>query len=233
MNPSLILFRLQQTDSQIDKIIARLQEINRILSNDQELRNAINAQEQAQRNVELVEQKLHDAEHLVRDQQIKIQQVEASLYGGKIRNPKELQDMQHESAALKRYLKVLEDRQLDFMIELEQAELERDLTEQTLRQLQSNQEITNSQLIAQQSQSNTELNRLQTERQMLLPEIPPETLDLYERLRVQRRGIAVVQISDQACTACGAVLTPALVQSAQSLNQIVRCPSCGRILYPR
>jgi uncharacterized protein len=51
-----------------------------------------------------------------------MQTSEASLYGGKIRNPKELQDLQVEIAALKRRTATLEDEQLEAMLAVEDAE---------------------------------------------------------------------------------------------------------------
>ena len=58
----------------------------------------------------------------VNKQKVKIEQSEASLYSGNVTNPKELQDLQNEAAALKRYLVTLEDRQLEAMLEVETAE---------------------------------------------------------------------------------------------------------------
>ena len=48
---------------------------------------------------------------------IKLDQNQSSLYGGKITNPKELQDLQIESDALHRKITDLEDKLIDLMIE--------------------------------------------------------------------------------------------------------------------
>ena len=58
------------------------------------------------------ERALKLSESEVEKQQIKIQQTEASLYGGKVHNPKELQDLQKDIVSLKRHLETFSQRQL-------------------------------------------------------------------------------------------------------------------------
>ena len=76
------------------------------------------------------------------------------------------------------------------------------------------------------------LERLTFERQAAENVVAPNDLSIYQQLRKTRNGLAVAKIVDRTCGACGAVLTPALIQAANSPNQFARCASCGRILYP-
>ncbi|NIM05125.1 MAG: hypothetical protein GTN65_05800, partial [Armatimonadetes bacterium] len=62
------------------------------------------------------------AKHEVEDQRLKIQKTDEALYGGSVANPKELEDLQMESEALKRYLETLEDRYLEAMLEQDEAD---------------------------------------------------------------------------------------------------------------
>ena len=52
----------------------------------------------------------------------RVGQAEASLYGGHVQNPKELQDLQKDVASLKRHLETLEERELEAMEAAENAE---------------------------------------------------------------------------------------------------------------
>ncbi len=124
MSETFKLYRLQQTDSQMDRIRARLQEIETALSNDEALRQAEGKVAQVAQVLQEKKKTLQRAEQIVSDQRRKIELTETALYGGKVRNPKELQDLQKESASLKRYLVVLEDNLLEAMMALEEAELE-------------------------------------------------------------------------------------------------------------
>jgi predicted nucleic acid-binding Zn-ribbon protein len=122
MSDTFKLFRLQQIDSQLDAIKNRLNEIELALSDQRELKLAESRHAAATESLDQVTAELRLAEGEVKAQRLKIEQTEATLYGGKVRNPKELQDLQNESAALKRYLAVLEDRQLEKMIAQEEAQ---------------------------------------------------------------------------------------------------------------
>ena len=62
---------------------------------------------------------MKQSEAEVEKQRIKIEQTEASLYGGHVHNPKELQDLQKDVASLKRHLETLEERQLEAMLVVE------------------------------------------------------------------------------------------------------------------
>ncbi len=113
MNQAFHLYRLQQIDTQIDQAEVSLAEINRLLAGDELVRQATETNEAAARALHQAQQALKQSEFAVKEQQIKIAQSEASLYSGRIRNPKELQDIQKEISSLKKYLATLEDHQLE------------------------------------------------------------------------------------------------------------------------
>ena len=122
MSQTLSLYRLQQTDSQMDRVQARLLAIQKILEDDETLRQAGEQVKAADKQRLVTEQSLHQAEAAVQAQRVKIEQTESSLYGGSVHNPKELQDLQNDVAALKRHHVTLEDRLLEAMLASEAAE---------------------------------------------------------------------------------------------------------------
>jgi predicted nucleic acid-binding Zn-ribbon protein len=231
MSQTLSLYRLQQTDSQIDRIQARLKVIQNILDDNVELNHANELTDSSKAHYQTVNQAMKIAENAVYDQRIKIEQTEASLYSGNGHTPKELQDLQNDLTSLKHHLHTLEDVQLESMVAVEEAE----------KQNQTSQALLNAVTIKSQEQNQSlhqELNSLQKELQKLFSEraanadsIPLETINLYDQLRQQRRGIAVAVVSDKSCSACGSGLSPAQIQASRSSGQIALCPSCGRILY--
>lgn len=231
MSQPFKLFRLQQLDSHLDQAQARLTQIDIALSDDRELQLARSQIQNSDGLVESARKALRRAEEDVRAQRVKIEQTEAALYGGKVRNPKELQDLQNEAAALKRYLAVLEDRQLEHMIELEEAEKSRSLASDKLNSVQQQSEQVNGVLTREQASLTDEVGHLQAERQAEISSIPEEDLALYQNLRQQRRGVAVAQVIDKTCAACGSTLSAALLHASRSPNQLTRCDTCGRILY--
>jgi predicted nucleic acid-binding Zn-ribbon protein len=231
MSQSSNLYRLQQIDSQIDQARARVRDIEALLSNNAVL-------QQAQDHANSTEQSLLDAhkilrktEEAVQDQRIKINQSESILYGGKVRNPKELQDLQNEVAALKRFNSILEDRQLDAMLALEDLEKDHQKAKVQLAETQAHIAEQQSGLKGELATLLKTVERLEIERNVASTAVIPTDLTLYEQLRQVRHGVAVAKVSSQACGACGSLLTPALVQTAYSPTQLIRCSSCGRILY--
>ena len=232
MNQSSKLYRLQQIDTLLDQTIARLDELEKLLSDRSTLAQVEEACNNAEEALQTERKKLRQAENNVLEQRIKIEQDESALYSGKMRNPKELQDLQNEVAALKRFLSTLEDRQLEIMITTEEIEA-------ISREAKTALDKVLATMIEQQAHFNAEKTsflkdkeRLEIERQAACNALSAQELDLYTQLRKQKRGIAVARVLDRTCTACGSTLTPALVQAANSPNQIVRCSSCSRILYP-
>jgi predicted nucleic acid-binding Zn-ribbon protein len=231
MNQSSNLYRLQLIDTQIDVANSRIREIEAILSNNTELQQAQEQAHIAEQTLQDASKSLKKAEEAVQDQHIKINQSESVLYGGKVRNPKELQDLQNELAALKRFQGVLEDRQLEAMLFLEDAESEYRRVNLHLNETLARTTEEQSGLKGELSRLRKTIERLEIERQAAASAVISDNLHLYEQLRQTRRGVAVAKVSSQACGACGAFLTPALVQSAYSPDQLTRCTSCGRILY--
>lgn len=223
------LYRLQQIDSALDRAANRLHEIETILAGSEILKEAEIRFNEANQTLERQNRELRQAEIRVSGQRIKIEQCESNLYGGRIQNPKELQDLQKEVVSLKKYLAVLEDQQIESMMAAEEAESTAAEASQNLEMVRGQVIEANSRLIAEQSALVQDKARLSLERQAAEQAIPTENLNLYQQLRTSRRGVAVAAIRDRSCTACGANLTPAVVQSAS--NQLTRCSSCGRLLY--
>lgn len=232
MSRSANFMRLQTIDSKIQTFLNRIEEIQKIINDNAELMLSEIQMKDAETRLNENQKALRLSEYNVKGQQIKIEQTENSLYGGKIRNPKELQDLQNEAAALKRYLGVLEDRQIEAMISLEEAEAHYKIAVKKFEEIRLQKDTQLDNLSMEQEQLELNLKRLQTERDVVIQTINLSDLDIYEKLRSQKRGLAVSKIIDHTCSACGSTLSPAIRQSAQSPTQIIQCPSCRRILYP-
>ena len=120
MSQPFKLYRLQQTDTQIDQLKNRLDQIEIEIQDDVALRNA-------EKNAERTEKELQESRRLFRiaddnlqKQKSKIKSTESRLYSGNVKNPKELQDLENESVSLKRFLSVLEDRYLEALLHEEE-----------------------------------------------------------------------------------------------------------------
>jgi len=231
MNHNFKLFRLQQVDSQIDHIRARVRAIEVELSEDIQLRNAELEKTQTKKELQDMERKLKSAEADSEAQKIKMGQNQAALYGGKIRNPKELQDLQKEAQSLQRHMRELEDIQIDLMISLEEVTAIHDQSQKKLEEAQAKSAQRNALLRGEQNKNKTEIARLSSEREAVISTIPPDYLTQYEHLRKKKAGVAVSRVQDDACSSCGTTLNAVIVHAARSDQKITICDGCGRILY--
>ncbi len=231
INPSFHLFQLQKIDLKIDALNKRLSEINRI-------RNDNSARKLIEQTIASVSGKLNEhnqayiiIDEKVRTKKLKIEQSESSLYGGSIKNPKELQDLQAEIKSLKQSLSSLEDDQLTKMMDQEATEKELSKVQSTLKEFDAQLEIQFSSLFSEEDGKKVELDRLEQERKAVLEQVNPDNLTIYQGLRKSKNGIALATIEDGCCTVCGSTLTPADCQTAKSPLKMAYCSSCSRILY--
>jgi len=215
----------------MDKVQARLDVIRETLENDLELRTAMNNVASSESAHKSASSLVKESEAEVERQRIKLEQTEASLYSGQVKNPKELQDLQMDVASLKKYLVTLEERQLEAMVHAEETEKKLSDANNKLQQVQSKLKDQNIDLTNESDILHKDLERLESERKAVVGELTESTLNIYEKLRQQNRGIAVAAMMDNSCSACGTTLTQSQHQSARSSDQLFNCPTCGRIIY--
>mgnify|MGYP001766973080 CR=1 FL=1 len=117
------------------------------------------------------------------------------------------------------------------MVVLETAEASKIAAEENLVKAQGSLASKQAGLLGEKLQLERQKEILNTERIACNTQITPESQMIYQKLREQKRGLAVSVIDDGACKACGSSLRPEELQSARSPHNIVFCSSCGRIVY--
>jgi hypothetical protein len=223
------LYRLQQLDSERDAKQDRLAEIEAALQDDTALREARQALEKAEKRARKWEIKQRDLELEIESLADKTSRSEKRLYGGKVKNPKELSDLQAEVASLKGRRQRLEDTLLEAMIEREEAERTRDKAYAHLEEVESIWSSRQADLKAERETLQQRLEEIQERRQAVVPRIDLGVLATYERLRQTKRGQAVARIQADTCTACGVTISPSAEWKLRQ-GELVHCDSCGRIL---
>lgn len=231
MSRAFKLYRLQQVDTQWDQSAARLTEIERILGDNQAHQAASEAKQQAHAALHAAHTALRSAEEDVSSQQKRIEQNQASLYGGAVTNPKELQDLQLEAESLARRLSELEDTQLEAMSAYELQQAAAQAADAVLAEVETQLASEHKALFSEKAELENEQTRLQTERETALGTVDTGDLDLYASLRASKGGIAVSKIQAGTCSACGAEPSAARAQAARSGEELTRCDNCKRILY--
>jgi predicted nucleic acid-binding Zn-ribbon protein len=231
MNQAFHLYRLQQIDTQIDQAQSVIQEIDRLIAGDATVSQAAAALDAAAKELRLAQQRLKEAEFAVHEQQMKIGHSEASLYSGRLHNPKELQDIQKEVASLKKHLSALEDQQIEAMIRTETCETNHDQAQTALKKAEAGLAERSAGWLGKKDQAARVLERLSQERATIAPLISQASLKVYDNLRKRKSGVGVTVYKDGSCAVCGASIRPAELQAARTAQDLMYCGSCGRILY--
>lgn len=223
------LYRLQMEDSRLDALQRRLDEITAALADDSAIRAAAGRLTEAQAALEAARQAQKRLEDELAGVRLKKSYNQQQLYSGKVRNPKALQDLQEEAAALDRRIADLEEQVLEAMIAREEAEAAWQAAETAHKKAQEEAAVQHARLLGEKSQIENEMARLQAQREIYWAQLSPDLQDEYEALRKRKNGIAVSKASEGACGVCGSELTPSRMQEAR--NSIAYCPACQRILY--
>lgn len=223
------LYRLQQLDSEWDADQRRLLEIGAALKDDRMLREARQRVKEAQERVQTWQTKQRDLELEIESLSSKMSRSKKRLYGGKVKNPKELADLQAEIASLKRRRQRLEDTLLEAMINREEAETARGEAEAYLEGVESDRAKLREDLEAERETLEQRLERIEQRRKSIVPRIDAKTMEVYEKVRERKGGQAVAQIRGDACSVCGVTVPPSMEWKLRQ-GELIQCDTCGRIL---
>ena len=124
MSVAAELYDLQEVDLALDRHRARLQEIEEAIQESEELVQARQLKEEASQVVAGLRSRQTELEWDVDNVRSKASEVEVKLYGGTVRNPKELSDLDTDLKLLKGQASRREDILLALMEEVDTADAE-------------------------------------------------------------------------------------------------------------
>ncbi len=225
------LYRLQQMDRQLDALRARRDALRWDLEDDTPVAQAQTRWQEALQAWQTAEADLRRLEETIQALRAKLRREETRLYSGEVTHPKELQGLQMEVQSLRQRLDRLEDQALAQLQAVEEAEAARDAAQQALDKARAAWQARRERDARTLAQVEAEQAQLAEQRRALWDSLPAEAQALYAELRNRRRGVAVAGVREGVCLACGATLSTAVLQQARAAHTLVRCPTCGRILY--
>jgi predicted nucleic acid-binding Zn-ribbon protein len=232
MSPSQpsLLYQLQNLDLGIAQRQNRLTEIERTIGANPEVVKATQRLDVANKELNPWQVRSRDLDLEIQSLTQKAKTAEQSLYGGNIKNPKELTDLQNEIESLKRHQSQLEDALLDAMAHVEEGQGSIASAQAALDTAKANWAGSQVDLLDEQNRLEPELSDLRTRRKELAARIEGPALSTYEALRPKKRGQAVALLDGDSCKTCGVEQTSMIAQQVRQGTQIVICASCGRIL---
>jgi hypothetical protein len=231
MRAVMLLARLNEIDLTVDAHKARLAEIAEALREPAALAEARRGLARAESDLahcRAVQVELEAAQSQAAG---KLASTEARLYSGAVRNPKELEDLQRDTAQLRRQLSQAEDNLLEALICAEAATQAQAEQAAALERLAADWERRQAALRAEQAQRKARLPAELARQSAARQAVPAALLATYDNLRPRRGGRAVAQLDGDECSACLVAASPFTLEAARFGDELVYCSNCGRLLW--
>ena len=223
------LYQLQEVDLEIESSEQALAQIASQLGESQAVVKTRTELKSKQQHLEELGQQQHSAEWEIEDLVNKLSTAEGKLYSGRIKDPKELTNLQHEVEGLRGRRSQLEDKALEIMDQVEISTASVTTLTNELKTLEAEWHSQQQQLSTDMERLKAALSNLENKRQLLSFEIDPETVEFYQALKKQK-GQAVAKVEQGVCRGCRILLPTTELQRARG-DSLVQCSSCGRILF--
>ena len=225
------LYRLQMVDTEWTAKQERLTQVEEALGETQDLLLAREAAAETEQALQELKKRLHALELDVSSVAGKLKANQERLYGGKVRNPKELSGLQEEAGALRRRRSELEDQELELMIEMEAQEAELAERQARLHQIEAGWREDQERMQAEKDRLSLELHELDEEREAMRAPIPPRDLADYDDLRQRYGGVGIAMLRGGICQVCGVDVPTGVAGAVARGEGRHYCPVCNRLLY--
>ena len=223
------LYQLQEVDTALEANLQAQKKVSAQIEESELVLKAKAKLDEELKNLERLAAQQKSTEWEIDDLTDKIKDTEKKLYGGKIFNSKELGSLQQETDELKKRRSGLEDKSLGLMDELEALRKAIDFSKEELAKLQAQWQAQQKQFVVELMQLKAAQAVHETNRQQIAALIDAEALAIYQELR-KRKGLAVAKVEQGICQGCRITLPNTDLQRAKG-GGVVRCSSCGRIIF--
>ncbi len=224
------LRKLQREDRRVVGIERRLEAIPRNLKEFEtdlaKLEGMLDAEKdklEESRDFEVAQKRqLQDEEEHIANSKARINQ---------IKTPRELAAAQREVESTRK-MAAARGQEIERIREaIEQAEARIAGMQTALDELRSQVDAEREKLQGEQKELETKLEAANAKRSKLTAKIEPELLREYERVRKRGGGVAFVPAHRRHCMACNVHVPHQGYVVLRRGDEIIRCESCGRLLY--
>ena len=226
-----VLYALQQIDIQLAREQRRYRDVQQRLGESGELVAARAAHKEAQAALASARGGLRDHELETQGVSQKLRETEERLYGGRVRNPKELADLQKEAEYLKRRRSSLDEEVLEEMMVVERLTAEAEAAAERYKTVEASWRSENADLSAEYDALRQGLAELLGKRKSVAKHVSEVDMAEYDALRRLRGGIAVVAVRNDTCQVCHVEVPVRDVERARNGDLFMYCSGCERILY--
>jgi uncharacterized protein len=141
--------------------------------------------------------------------------------------------LQHEVDGAEQEIAKAEDRLLEQMVASEEYDRRIKAAEAALKEVEQIERVQRSTVEADRAVAEKELAALEADRARAAAGIAENLLDHYDRIVKKHHGVALAEVRDEKCGACGMIVRPHVIQEMRRADssQLFHCETCTRILY--
>lgn len=225
------LLDLQEIDLQIDRLLddrQSLPELARYKNTHEKVKEGEKTRDEAATELKQRELALDKAEGELEILENKLEEHETRLFAGGM-SARETEHMRLEVQSLRGQQGALEEKVLGLLEDVDPVREKVSSIQADLDKLESTKSELEASIKEQWKKIDAELARKEERKGEALAPIDPELLDLYEKLREIKEGVAVASYDHGVCGGCHMTLSPAEQEEAFA-SDLPRCVHCRRIL---
>ncbi len=223
------LFALQKTDTALFTLRAKLHEIQRDLQEPDDLVSTKAVIQKLTEALATTGAKVKDSELQVGTLQDKLNRSTEHLYSGKIKNPKELEDLESEVKSLTGRVETVELELMEHIETQENLKSDLETNQIMLQELEEDWDGKSSELRTEQQRVALEMKQIIEKRKPQADKIDASILANYVKLLKSKSGVGISKLSGSQCEGCKISMDGGTVRQVNS-NKWVNCPNCGRYL---
>ena len=224
------LSKLQTIDSEIYGLRAEKE------SKPLEIKELETSFEEKKQHLAALEKKLIDLQKQRKDKELElaskeegVKKLQTQLYS--LKTNKEYQAMLQQIDDSKADASVIEDKILELFDQSDSVKTETEQEKQRLKEEEKSFLDRKKKIEDRIKEIDERLAQLEAQRTQLTPDIEPKILAQYERILLNRDGLAIVSVKDNTCKGCNMFVPPQVINLIKMYERIVTCEVCNRILY--
>ena len=226
-----LLHELQTADSALDADRESLRRVEAELADRTELEAARSVRDERVAALRKVEAEQRDRELEVETLRAQLEAAEKKLYGGRVGDARELQNLNRDAGQIRGQIGSREDGLLELFEQADRAGDALTEAEARLRSLATARRDREATLSGERDRLVGAIGTGEARSASLREQLDASALRTYDNLRRSRGGLAVAELRQRTCQGCRVGLPAGVEQRVRHGDALVTCQSCGRILY--
>lgn len=141
--------------------------------------------------------------------------------------------LQHEVQNAEDEIAKAEDRLLEQMVAGEEYDRRIKASDKVVKETEEVARVEHAKIAAAKATAEKELAEWEVERAKAVAQIPEDMMDHYDRIMKKHNNVALAEVRDEKCAACGMRVRPHVFQAMRrpDSEEMFHCETCTRILY--